>query len=98
MGSFSGGTLESGLGLMRAPADVRKKAMHPYAFDERNWDKPMEQVVDKGLTLAPKRSKLANMWGGPFIMAPVNEPVVRRSNALLQYGAHTQPCFVHVCG
>ena len=30
------------------------------------------------------------MWGAPFIMAPVNTRVVRRSNAVLghQYGEH----------
>ena len=60
-GGVSGGTIESGIGLMKEPSDVRKKAEHPYAFDPDNWDKPLSDVPDKGMRIAPLKLPLAQV-------------------------------------
>ena len=88
---MSGGTMESGIGLFQEPASVRDKALHPYAFDPANCDKPVSEMTDKGINLAPQKSSLSDMWGAPFLMAPINELVVRRTSALLGYGASCLP-------
>ena len=62
--------MESGIGLFKEPASVREKALHPYAFDPANCDKPLSEVTDKGIHLAPQKSSLSDMWGSPFLMAP----------------------------
>ncbi len=82
-GGFSGGTLASGLNMMDAAADkkVRRVLADPYGLcDERGPDS-REQM-------GPRYSEAAESWTGPFVMAGVNEKVVRRSNELLghRYG------------
>jgi short subunit dehydrogenase-like uncharacterized protein len=87
-GGVSGGTIESGIGLMKEPKEVRKQVNHPYAFDPENWSKPLDQMPDRtDMQILPMKLKNAHAWSGPFIMAAVNGPVVRRSNHLLGYGA-----------
>jgi short subunit dehydrogenase-like uncharacterized protein len=71
---------------MHEEADVRAKMTHPYALDPARWDKPLSDVSDKGMILKPLYLPLSQTWSGPFVMAPINELVVRRSNALLGYG------------
>jgi len=41
--------------------------------------------VDSGEQTAPQRDRLNGGWTAPSPMAPVNERIVRRSNALLDY-------------
>jgi len=82
-GGFSGGTLASGLNMMDAAADktIRRVLADPYGLcDERGPDR-REQM-------GPRYSEAAASWTGPFVMAGVNEKVVRRSNELLghRYG------------
>lgn len=88
MGGVSGGTIASAIGLFQEPKEVRDKALHPYALDPSKVGKPLSEVRDKGLSMGMQYSKLAKTWTAPFLGAAVDEPVVRRSDALLGYGAY----------
>ncbi|MYL15333.1 oxidoreductase [Halorubrum terrestre] len=83
-GSVSGGTLASFGELFEAAATdplARETLRNPYSLaprDERSG-------VDPGEQRRPRRDALRGEWTAPSPMAPVNERVVRRSNALLGY-------------
>jgi short subunit dehydrogenase-like uncharacterized protein len=80
-GGLNGGTLASGIELFEqwAPADFA----HPHLLD------PDPAAGLAASPAAPRRGRVFSAgalggWGAPFIMAPVNERVVRRSAALLR--------------
>jgi short subunit dehydrogenase-like uncharacterized protein len=83
-GSVSGGTLASFAELFEAASNdpVAKKTLrNPYSLappGERDG-------VDPGEQRRPQNDRLRSAWTGPSPMAPVNERVIRRSNALLSY-------------
>jgi short subunit dehydrogenase-like uncharacterized protein len=83
-GSVSGGTLASFGELFEAAATdplAREAIRNPYSLapaGERSG-------VDPGEQRRPRRDPLRGEWTAPSPMAPVNERVVRRSNALLGY-------------
>lgn len=85
--SFGGGSIESGVSLVReiinGDAQAKKAMSHPYSlipsFDNKA---ALKELPDKGGSSWPVFSKPAQAWGAPFIMAGVNERVVRMSNAL----------------
>lgn len=83
-GGVSGGTLASAAELFEAASEdpTAKKAMgNPYSLappGERDG-------VDEGEQRRPRKDPLRSVWTGPSPMAPVNERMVRRSNALLDY-------------
>ena len=83
-GSVSGGTLASFGELFEATATdpIAKHVLsNPYSLappGERDG-------VDAGEQTRPQRDRLGAGWTAPSPMAPVNERVVRRSNALLGY-------------
>ena len=83
-GGVSGGTLASFGELFEAAADdpaVRRALANPYSLAP-----PGEREgVDPGEQRRPRRDPLRGGWTAPSPMAPVNERVVRRSNALLNY-------------
>jgi short subunit dehydrogenase-like uncharacterized protein len=91
---ISGGTLESMRGqldAMRSSPAVRFLAADPYALSpDRTREPTTPQPPDAG----PVRRSADGTWTAPFIMAPFNTRIVRRSNALqdwaygrsLQYG------------
>ncbi|WP_104045379.1 saccharopine dehydrogenase family protein [Arthrobacter sp. ZGTC412] len=91
---ISGGTLESMRGqldAMRSSTALRSLAADPYALSpDRTREPTTQQPPDAG----PVRRSDDGTWTAPFIMAPVNTRIVRRSNALqgwaygrsLQYG------------
>lgn len=84
-GAFSGGTIATGIALITASEDMPglkdANSRGAYALDP------------KGATGGPDKSngpilafnKLLGKWTAPFVMAPTNAPVVRKSNALLGY-------------
>ena len=83
-GSVSGGTLAS-FGELFEAASTDPIAKHtlenPYSLappGERDG-------VDPGEQTGPQRDRLGSGWTAPSPMAPVNERIVRRSNALLNY-------------
>lgn len=85
-GSFdlSGGTYASILGEYEAAEDdpaVRRAVANPYSLapaDERSGP-------DGGSQQGPAYDDEVGQWTAPFVMAVINEKVVRRSNALLGY-------------
>ena len=82
-GGVSGGTLASAAELFAAAADpeVQKVLGNPYSLappGEREGVDPSEQRL-------PRKDPLRASWTAPSPMAVINERVVRRSNALLEY-------------
>ncbi|QSG13341.1 Saccharopine dehydrogenase [Halapricum desulfuricans] len=83
-GGVSGGTLASFGELFEAAAEdpvARETLANPYSLappGERDG-------VDPGQRRWPKQDPLRDEWTAPSPMAPVNERIVRRSNALLGY-------------
>ncbi|MFC5278753.1 saccharopine dehydrogenase family protein [Halorubrum rubrum] len=83
-GSVSGGTLASVGELFEAAATdplAREALRNPYSLAPRGE----RSGVDSGTQRWPRRDPLRGTWTAPSPMAPVNERVVRRSNALLGY-------------
>jgi short subunit dehydrogenase-like uncharacterized protein len=83
-GGASGGTLASAAELFEAASEdptARRAISNPYSLappGERDG-------VDEGEQRRPKKDPLRPVWTGPSPMAPINERMVRRSNALLGY-------------
>jgi short subunit dehydrogenase-like uncharacterized protein len=80
-GGVSGGTVASMLGEVEAVrSDPRVRALHadPFALSP---DRAAESDDPQPSPFAPPRV-LAGRWAAPFVMAPFNTRVVRRSNAL----------------
>ena len=79
---ISGGTLESMRGqldAMRSSTALRSLAADPYALSpDRTREPTTPQPPDAG----PVRRSADGTWTAPFIMAPFNTRIVRRSNAL----------------
>ena len=83
-GGVSGGTLASFGELFEAAATdplAREALRNPYSLAPRGE----RSGVDPGEQRRPRRDPLRDEWTAPSPMAPVNERVVRRSNALLGY-------------
>ncbi|MCB9692459.1 MAG: saccharopine dehydrogenase NADP-binding domain-containing protein [Alphaproteobacteria bacterium] len=82
-GGFSGGTLASMANVLAEARDrdVRRVLADPYALCDTRGPDGREQS-------GPRWSAAAGVWTAPFVMAVVNEKVVRRSNELLghRYG------------
>jgi len=83
-GGFSGGTAASMVEVVKAAGDpeVRRALGDPYSL-AGGWRGP-DGTEQRGA----RYSEALDAWTGPFVMAAVNEKVVRRSNAMLdrQYG------------
>ena len=83
-GGVSGGTLASFAELFETAAEdpvARETLRNPYSLAP-----PGEREgVDRGQQRLARKDPLTGEWTGPSPMAPVNERIVRRSNALLDY-------------
>lgn len=83
-GGFSGGTVASMLNVVEEVArnpQVRKVLADPYSLNppgERSGPDGRDQM-------GARYDAELGAWTGPFLMAPVNSRVVRRSNALRHY-------------
>lgn len=77
-GGFSGGTIASLANVLEELHDplVRLALRDPYSLCP-------ERGPDDGEQRGPRYRESVGAWTGPFLMAPINERVVRRSNALL---------------
>ena len=83
-GSISGGTFESLLGQMdEAKADSARGrvAADPYALSPDRDAEPSDLGDERDLRTV-KRDSETGAWFAPFMMAPINTRVVRRSNSL----------------
>jgi short subunit dehydrogenase-like uncharacterized protein len=86
-GGVSGGTVDSLRRQVDAVAtdpELREVVADPYALSpEPGRESEAGRVAD---TVLPGRDPLLGRWVAPFVMAPYNSRVVRRSNALLDFG------------
>lgn len=83
-GGISGGTVASMADLMAEATndrDVRRILAAPYSLNPKGE----RSGPDKPFQSGPRLDSTVDAWTGPFLMAAVNEKVVRRSNALLDY-------------
>ena len=83
-GGVSGGTLASMAEMFGAASSdpvARQVLENPYALAPRGE----RDGVDSGEQRRPKRDPMRSVWTAPSPMAMINERVVRRSNALLDY-------------
>lgn len=87
-GGLSGGTIASMMGqaeAMRGSKDLRRTVLDPHALSPDRSAEPDGEHRDFGsVTFADD----IDAWTGPFLMAPYNTRIVRRSNALsgFRYG------------
>jgi short subunit dehydrogenase-like uncharacterized protein len=81
-GGFSGGTIASGRGQIEAvqkDPSLRRVLADPYALSpDRDAEPDTRQPRDAG----PPGRQPDGRWTAPFVMAPFNTRIVRRSNAL----------------
>lgn len=83
-GAFSGGTIASMVDLYREADDhpeVRRVLADPRALDPPESRSAPAERPQRGVGY----DRDADTWTAPFVMARINGPVVRRSNALLGY-------------
>ena len=82
-GGISGGTIESLLGQLdeaKGDRDRGRISADPYALSPDRSAEP--DLGDEGDLRSLKRDPELGAWLAPFMMAPINTRVVRRSNAL----------------
>jgi len=85
-GGVSGGTVDSmraQLEALDADPSRRRTVLDPFALSpdrSAEGDEPAE-----GDVVRPSRDDLTGQWTAPFVMAPFNTRIVRRSNALLAH-------------
>lgn len=83
-GGFSGGTIASMSQVMeesRQDRSIRRLLQDPYALNPAD----RRQGPDRDDLTGVEWDDSFRSWVGPFVMAPINTRVVRRSNALLGY-------------
>jgi short subunit dehydrogenase-like uncharacterized protein len=83
-GGVSGGTIDSmrtQLASVRADASLKPLLADPYGLSPSPLEEP--SLGDEKDVMLPTRDPLLDRWVAPFVMAPYNTRIVRRSNALL---------------
>lgn len=88
-GGFSGGTVDSLRNQIDVIADdpqSRRIVADPFGLSpNRELDPPRGKDSPHNDSIRPTRNAATGAWLGPFVMAPFNTRIVRRSNALLDY-------------
>lgn len=86
-GGVSGGTIASMINILELAQDKqhRRVLLHPYSLNPED----RRSGPARRSPMGAHYDAVTGWWAGPFMMAPINERVVRRSNALLgdRYGA-----------
>ncbi len=80
-GGVSGGTIESGFSMMEY--ETKNKIGHTFLLNPKDSYSDIQKEYSKD-KFSIKRNKYTNSWSAPFIMAPANTRVVRRSASLLE--------------
>jgi short subunit dehydrogenase-like uncharacterized protein len=97
-GGFSGGTVDSMRAQLEAMAQdpaLRRVAGDPYALSpDREAEPPTRQPRD---AVPPARTP-DGRWTAPFVMAPFNTRIVRRSNALQDWAYGREFSYGEVMG
>ncbi len=81
-GGFSGGTIDSmraQVAAIKERPELRRIAGHPYALSP---DRAAEPATRQPRDATPPTRTADGRWAAPFVMAPFNTRIVRRSNAL----------------
>jgi short subunit dehydrogenase-like uncharacterized protein len=80
-GGASGGTVASLLNVLDEASDplVREVLVDPYSLNPADKRSGPDRRSPMGVSHDP----VTGWWSGPFVMAPINARIVRRSNALL---------------
>jgi short subunit dehydrogenase-like uncharacterized protein len=99
-GGLSGGTIDSARAQAEAVGrdrSLRRVLADPYALSP---DRPAEPATRQPSDVAPPARTADGRWTAPFVMAPFNTRVVRRSNALQdwRYGRSLRYGEVMGCG
>lgn len=84
-GGFSGGTIDSlrqQLREVREHPELRRVVADPYALSP---DRAAEPDLGRQPDVGPPARLADGTWVAPFVMAPYNTRIVRRSNALLDH-------------
>lgn len=82
-GGVSGGTIDSlrtQVDTVRSDARARAVVADPYALSPQRDAEP--KLNDEPDVFLPRQDPLLEEWVAPFLMAPYNTRIVRRSNAL----------------
>lgn len=79
-GGISGGTIESAFSMMEY--ETKNKLGHTFLLNPKNTYTDLQRKLSKD-KFSIKKIKYFNTWSAPFVMAPANTRVVRRSAALL---------------
>lgn len=85
-GGVSGGTLDSMRGLIdtiRSDAAKRRVVLDPYSLSPDRQAEP--ELGERDRVAVRRDAELGGIWTAPFVMAPHNTRIVRRSNALLDW-------------
>ncbi len=83
-GGLSGGTITTIAQIMEEASgnrEMRRNLGHPYALNPEGEQSGPDGSFQRG----PRREKELDAWSAPFMMAAINEKIVRRTNALLDY-------------
>jgi short subunit dehydrogenase-like uncharacterized protein len=83
-GGFSGGTIDSlraQIEAVESDRTLRRVIADPYALSPDRTSEPSLGSESDGCGV--RRDRDTGAWTGPFVMAPYNTRIVRRSNALL---------------
>ena len=84
-GGFSGGTVASLSNVVdeaKKDAQIRKILLDPYALNPKDNRPSLRGQRDQ---MGVDYAEDLGQWTGPFMMAPINTRIVRRSNALLNH-------------
>ena len=80
-----GGTIDSLTGIFAESPETQRLINRAYCLDPPGSRYASGEGPDSPSPIKPTWSAAAKCWTAPFVMSMVNEPVVRRSNALLGY-------------
>jgi len=97
-GGFSGGTIDSmraQMEVLQADPSLRRVAGDPFALSpDREAEPDTRQPRDTG----PPARTADGRWTAPFVMAPFNTRIVRRSNALQDWAYGRELSYGEVMG
>ncbi|MGZ4531262.1 MAG: saccharopine dehydrogenase family protein [Mycobacteriaceae bacterium] len=98
-GGFSGGTIDSlrtQIDAVLADRSLRKQLEDPYVLSPDRVDEPA--LGDESDSASAHNEAALGGWNAPFVMAPYNTRIVRRSNALQDWAYGRQFRYREVIG
>eukprot|EP00008_Paramoeba_atlantica_P005964 CAMPEP_0201485014 /NCGR_PEP_ID=MMETSP0151_2-20130828/9149_1 /ASSEMBLY_ACC=CAM_ASM_000257 /TAXON_ID=200890 /ORGANISM="Paramoeba atlantica, Strain 621/1 / CCAP 1560/9" /LENGTH=419 /DNA_ID=CAMNT_0047868949 /DNA_START=115 /DNA_END=1374 /DNA_ORIENTATION=+ len=93
-GTFSGGTVSTGM-VMQSKPELREQLMNPFLLGGETKAGIRKEDVD---IRSPKYDEEVGSWTGPFMMGAINTRVVRRSHSLFRSSPPSTSPFVRDIG